>query len=896
MRLTLRLLFSSVVQKRPFFVSTPIFYVNAAPHLGHLYSAVVADAIQRFEKLTDPHCNVLFSTGTDEHGTKIQQAASKAGQAPADYCSTISEEYRRLFAEYNVEHTDFVRTTEDRHKKAVAHFWNELVEGGHIYKAVYSGWYSVSDESFVPEAHTREVLQGGRKVKVSAESGHEVEWTEEPNYMFRLSAFRGHLQRWLRTGATSFVPGAGEGVSSPGTRWSGRRSPTTCSGSAPSGATCSAGSEQVPHPSFLVQVKVSAESGHEVEWTEEPNYMFRLSAFRGHLQRWLRTGATSFVPGAGEGVSSPGTRWSGRRSPTTCSGSAPSGATCSAGSEQVPHPSFLVQVKVSAVRARGGVDGGAQLHVPAQRLPGPPAALAPNRCHILRSWCRSPSGATCSAGSEQVPHPSFLVQVKVSAESGHEVEWTEEPNYMFRLSAFRGHLQRWLRTGATSFVPGAGEGVSSPGTRWSGRRSPTTCSGSAPSGATCSAGSEQVPHPSFLVQVKVSAESGHEVEWTEEPNYMFRLSAFRGHLQRWLRTDGVIMPSKFQKQLQEQLERETYFPDISVSRPASRVHWAIRVPGDEEQSIYVWLDALVNYLTATGYPEEQAVRARGRAWPADVHVVGKDILKFHGLYWPAFLMAARRPPPRRLVCHAHWTRAGLKMSKSKGNVLCPRTAPVTGDALRYFLLREGTLHSDANYSETKLINIVNSELADTLGNLVSRCCGAALNPRGEFPALHEAEAAQLATRDVTQALLTRVERLPDQCREYYATYQFYRAVDEAVAALHACNLFFEALKPWELRKENRQRELDVVLHLALETLRVSAIVLQPVIPQLAGSLLDRLQIPPDCRSWRHCETASWRVAGAIPETKRLRGGKFVLFPRVCRDNKPAPRGERKAAQ
>ncbi|XP_063629725.1 methionine--tRNA ligase, mitochondrial [Cydia splendana] len=555
MRLTLRL-FSSVVQKRPFFVSTPIFYVNAAPHLGHLYSAVVADAIQRFEKLTDPNCNVLFSTGTDEHGTKIQQAASKVGQAPAEYCSTISEEYRRLFAEYNVEHTDFVRTTEDRHKKAVAHFWKELVEGGHIYKAVYSGWYSVSDESFVPEAHTREVVQNGRKVKVSVESGHEVEWTEEPNYMFRLSAFREHLQRWLKT-------------------------------------------------------------------------------------------------------------------------------------------------------------------------------------------------------------------------------------------------------------------------------------------------------------------------------------------------DGVITPSKFQKQLQEQLERETYFPDISVSRPASRVHWAIRVPGDEDQSIYVWLDALVNYLTVTGYPDEDTMRARGRAWPVDVHVVGKDILKFHGVYWPAFLIAGRRHPPRRLVCHAHWTRDGVKMSKSLGNVVCPRNTPVTGDALRYFLLREGTLHSDANYSESKLINIVNSELADTLGNLVSRCCGAALNPRGEFPALHKAEAALLVRRDVTQALLTRVERLPDQCREYYSTYQFYKAVDETVAALHACNLFFEALKPWELRKENRQRELDVVLHLALETLRVSAIVLQPVIPQLATSLLDRLQIPKDCRSWEHCETPSWQVVGAIHETKNIRGGKFVLFPRVY---PPAPRNKKKAAQ
>ncbi|CAH1641398.1 unnamed protein product [Spodoptera littoralis] len=249
MRISLRLL-SSAVQKTPFYITTPIFYVNAAPHLGHLYTAVVADAIQRFEKLTNPDCRVIFSTGTDEHGTKIQQAAAKAKLSLPEYCTNISNEYKQLFRDFNVEYTDFIRTTEERHKVAVRHFW-----------------------------------------------------------------------------------------------------------------------------------------------------------------------------------------------------------------------------------------------------------------------------------------------------------------------------------------------------------------------------------------VKVSIESGHKVEWTEETNYMFRLSAFKSHLQQWLKNDGVITPSKFQKQLQEMLANDAYLPDISVSRPSNRVHWAIRVPDDEEQSIYVWLDALVNYLTVAGYPDEGVMVERGRPWPADVHVVGKDILK-----------------------------------------------------------------------------------------------------------------------------------------------------------------------------------------------------------------------------------------------------------------------------
>ncbi|KAJ0170704.1 hypothetical protein K1T71_013476 [Dendrolimus kikuchii] len=548
MRLNFRLL-SSAVHKRPFYITTPIFYVNAAPHLGHLYTAVVADAIQRFEKLTNPDCQVIFSTGTDEHGTKIQQAASKANLSLPEYCTNISNEYSQLFKEYGVEYTDFIRTTEDRHKRAVRHFWNKLVKKDYIYKANYSGWYSVNDESFVPESHVKDEIKDGEKVKVSIESGHRVEWTEEANYMFRLSAFKTHLREWLQN-------------------------------------------------------------------------------------------------------------------------------------------------------------------------------------------------------------------------------------------------------------------------------------------------------------------------------------------------EGVISPSKFQKQLQEQLDNDVYFPDISVSRPSSRVHWAIRVPNDPDQSIYVWLDALINYLSVVGYPDDDMMKSRGRPWPADVQVLGKDILKFHGLYWPAFLMAIKWHPPRRLVCHSHWTVDGAKMSKSLGNVVTPDKTGVGPQALRYLLLREATMAYDANFSETKLINTVNAELADTLGNLASRCCGAALNPRGEFPPLHAQELAATQRQEVAAHLLDRVERLPDICHKHYTKYQFYKAVDSVIQTLHLANLFFETSKPWELRKQpENQKQLDVILHITMETLRICGIILQPIIPDLCTKLLDKLQISQDSRHWQHCEVPSWRIQGSIYETKNIQSGKFVLFQRIYTDKK-----------
>lgn len=203
---------------------------------------------------------------------------------------------------------------------------------------------------------------------------------------------------------------------------------------------------------------------------------------------------------------------------------------------------------------------------------------------------------------------------------------------------------------------------------------------------------------------KISAESGHPVEWTQEENYMFKLGSTQEGILDWLQRGDRVHPKKFERILFDFLAEP--LPDISVSRPASRVHWGIPVPGDDTQTIYVWLNALVNYLTCSGFPKEIS------AWPPTMQVIGKDILKFHGIYWPGFLIAAGMEPPRQLLCHSHWTVDGQKMSKSKGNVVDPmeRAGLFTTEGMRYFLLREAVLHSDGSESILLLSCIADDDI------------------------------------------------------------------------------------------------------------------------------------------------------------------------------------------
>ncbi|NWU92818.1 SYMM protein, partial [Upupa epops] len=504
---------------RPVLLSTPIFYANGPPHIGHLYSALLADALHRFRGLrgADPG---RLSTGTDEHGLKIQQAAAAAGTTPPELCERVSGLFRQTLTQAAVSFTDFIRTSEPRHQRAVQHFWGALRDGGALYKGAYEGWYCTPEECFLPESQLKE--------------------------------------------------------------------------------------------------------------------------------------------------------------------------------------------------------------------------------------CRDAQGRPC----------------KVSLETGHQVHWTKEENYMFRLSTFRDPLRQWLQDNPRAVFP--------------------------------------------------------------EPFYQRVL--------RWLDDD---------------------LPDLSVSRERSRLQWGIPVPNDPTQTIYVWVDALVNYLSVLGYPE-----VHGQWWPCAHHVVGKDILKFHAVYWPALLLAAGLAPPERILVHSHWTVRGQKMSKSLGNVVEPSSCftRYTVDGFRYFLLRQGVPERDCDYYEEKVVKVVNSELADALGGLLNRSTAPSINPSNTFPHFSEVCFPKLSDHSGMKAtgraaaedyeLVAAVAALPLQVAGHFEGFQIYRALECIALCVRQSNGFFQRHKPWKLDRRDpaEQLWLDTIIHVTLECLRIYGMLLQPVVPHAADKLLSRLAVGPDERS------------------------------------------------
>jgi methionyl-tRNA synthetase len=217
-----------------------------------------------------------------------------------------------------------------------------------------------------------------------------------------------------------------------------------------------------------------------------------------------------------------------------------------------------------------------------------------------------------------------------------------------------------------------------------------------------------------------SSETGKEVEWTSEANYHFPLKAFKDRLLEFYKQNPhFVVP---ESRMQNVIDWVTHdLKDLSISRPVERLKWGIRVPGDETQTIYVWLDALVNYITKAGYPWESGNETAG-GWPADVQVIGKDIVRFHCIYWPAFLLALDITPPKQILTHAHWTMGNEKMSKSTGNVVNPFFAidRFGIDTMRFYLAHEGGIEHDSNYSNEHIATIYKKNLLGGVGGLLSR--------------------------------------------------------------------------------------------------------------------------------------------------------------------------------
>jgi methionyl-tRNA synthetase len=486
---------------RRFYVTTPIYYVNGAPHIGHAYTSVATDVLARWKRLDG--FEVFFLTGTDEHGQKVEAAARAAGVDPQTFTDRISADFQDMTRAMGVSNDQWIRTTEERHKRSCAELWRRIEAAGDIYLGHYEGWYAVRDEAFYDEE----------------------ELTTQPD-------------------GTKVAP-----------------------------------------------------SGAPVEWVREPSYFFRLAAWQDRLLKFYED-----------------------------------------------HPDFI--------------------------------APASRRNEVL------------------------------------------------------------------SFV--------------------------------------------------------------------------RGGLR-----------------------------DLSISR--TTFTWGIPVPGAPDHVMYVWLDALNNYVTACGFPDE--TDPMWQFWPADVHVVGKDIIRFHAVYWPAFLLSAGLPPPRRISSHGWWVVDGEKMSKSLGNVVEPRKLAETFglDQVRYFLMREKPFGGDGSLSHQAIITRINVELANDLGNLAQRTLTLiARNCAGRLPG------RGLATAD-DQALLHAAAALPALMRAAMDAQTFHEGLEEVWRVIRAANAYIDHQAPWALARTNRDR-MAAVLRVLTDTLRGVATVLQPFMPGSMATMLDQLGVLPEARMLAALET------------------------------------------
>ncbi|MDA9314368.1 methionine--tRNA ligase [Alphaproteobacteria bacterium] len=484
-----------------YYITTPIYYVNDVPHIGHAYTTLACDAMARFKRLDG--YQVLFLTGTDEHGQKVENAANDRGLAPKEFTDQVSQNFRDLLPILNVSNDDFIRTTEKRHKVSAQRIWQKLMDNGHIYLDKYSGWYSLRDEAYFTE---NELIDG----------------------------------------------------------------------KAPTGAT--------------------------VEWVEEESYFFDLSAWQEPLLEFYEK-----------------------------------------------NPKFI------APRSR--------------------------------------------------------------------------------------------RNEVISFVK-------------SGLR------------------------------------------------------------------------------------------DLSISRTS--FNWGISVPNDPKHIMYVWLDALTNYITAAGFPEEN-IPKYNQFWPADLHMVGKDILRFHAVYWPAFLMAAELELPKRVFAHGWWTNEGEKISKSIGNVIDPIELIQTFglDQVRYFLLREVPFGNDGDFSQQSMIARINSDLSNDLGNLCQRVLSFVYKNGGQKIPQPMNELPE------DQRLLQSAKDLIAKLREHFDSQEFNLALEKIWTVIGAANKYIDTQAPWALKKSNPER-MNTVLYNLIEVLRYLAITTQPIIPKSANIMLDQLTVPANERSFKYL-TSTYKI-------------------------------------
>jgi methionyl-tRNA synthetase len=369
------------------------------------------------------------------------------------------------------------------------------------------------------------------------------------------------------------------------------------------------------------------------------------------------------------------------------------------------------------------------------------------------------------------------------------------------------------------------------------------------------------------------APSGAPVEWVEEESYFFRLSAYSDRLlAHYEAHPEFVTPEKYRNEIVAFVKRG--LSDLSISR--TTFDWGVPVPGDPKHVMYVWVDALTNYITATGFPDDGP---RAKFWPADVHVIGKDITRFHAIYWPAFLMSAGLPVPRQVVVHGFLFNRGEKMSKSVGNVVSPASlvAAYGLDPVRYFFLREVPFGQDGSYSHEAIVARMNADLANDIGNLAQRSLTMiARNCAGSAPDWREASPAE---EDL--AMLARADAALAEARRHMESFALHLYTGAVFDVVSEANRYFANAEPWRLARTDPAR-MRLVLYVTIETLRVAAILLQPAMPASMGALLGLLAVPPQARMFAALEAGA--AAGRLDAPHRLEPGRALpppapVFPR-----------------
>jgi methionyl-tRNA synthetase len=369
---------------------------------------------------------------------------------------------------------------------------------------------------------------------------------------------------------------------------------------------------------------------------------------------------------------------------------------------------------------------------------------------------------------------------------------------------------------------------------------------------------------------------GTPVEWTVEESWFFRLSKYQDQLLDLLRKPGFLEPASRRNEMIAFVEQG--LKDLSVSRTS--FDWGVKVPASDNHVMYVWVDALTNYLTGLGYPDDTPLMRD--FWPASLHLIGKDIVRFHTIYWPAFLMSADLPLPRKVFGHGFLLNRGQKESKSLGNVTDPLAlAEQFGvDALRYFLMREVAFGQDGSYSPEAIVLRANAELANSFGNLAQRTLSMIFkNMNGKLSLIVDEEANNLQGSEIGPdlALLVFIDSVVEELQEKFNDLNFSVGLERWMAGVFRCNSYVDEQAPWTLRKTDPERMVAVLMTL-FSAVRKLAIALRPVCPESIDKLLDQMGIPEEERNFAALNDDDW--LGRLVDSGFTVGQPSGVFPRL----------------